>query len=90
MYERPTIRPIARREDGACQTDEIAPTSVTAEFGGYFADLCRGSFVADLCHPVADLCPLKTHVFSFKDVAAAHHRVEEGHVVGKIVLHIDL
>src|SRR3984885_6109629 len=34
--------------------------------------------------------PLKTHVFSFKDVAAAHHRVEEGHVVGKIVLHIDL
>jgi NADPH:quinone reductase-like Zn-dependent oxidoreductase len=34
--------------------------------------------------------PLKTHVFSFKDVAAAHHRIEEGHVVGKIVLHIDL
>jgi len=33
--------------------------------------------------------PLKTHVFSFKDVAAAHHRIEEGHVVGKIVLHID-
>ena len=41
MYERPTIRPTARREDGACQTDEIAPTSVTAEFGGYF--VCRGS-----------------------------------------------
>jgi NADPH:quinone reductase len=34
--------------------------------------------------------PLKTHVFSFKDVAAAHHRVEEGHVIGKIVLHIDI
>lgn len=34
--------------------------------------------------------PLKTQVFSMKDVAAAHHRVEEGHVVGKIVLHIDL
>src|SRR6202522_1318789 len=34
--------------------------------------------------------PLRTHIFSFKDVAAAHHRVEEGHVVGKIVLHIDL
>src|SRR3984885_11726780 len=34
--------------------------------------------------------PLKTHVFSFKDVAAAHRRIEEGHVVGKIVLHVDL
>jgi len=34
--------------------------------------------------------PLKTQVFSLKDVAAAHHRVEEGHVVGKIVLHVDL
>jgi NADPH2:quinone reductase len=34
--------------------------------------------------------PLKIHVFSFKDVAAAHHRIEEGHVVGKIVLHLDL
>jgi NADPH:quinone reductase len=34
--------------------------------------------------------PLRTHVFPFKDVAAAHHRIEEGHVVGKIVLHIDL
>lgn len=34
--------------------------------------------------------PLRTHVFSFKDVVAAHHRIEEGHVVGKIVLHIDL
>ena len=34
--------------------------------------------------------PLKTHVFSLKDVAPAHHRIEEGHVVGKIVLHIDL
>jgi NADPH:quinone reductase-like Zn-dependent oxidoreductase len=34
--------------------------------------------------------PLKTQVFPFKDVAAAHHRIEEGHVVGKIVLHVDL
>src|SRR6201996_2680010 len=34
--------------------------------------------------------PLRTHVFSFKDVALAHHRIEEGHVVGKIVLHVDL
>ena len=34
--------------------------------------------------------PLRVHVFSFKDVAAAHHRIEEGHVVGKIVLHVDL
>src|ERR1700761_8529963 len=34
--------------------------------------------------------PLRTHVFPFKDVAAAHHSIEEGHVVGKIVLHIDL
>ena len=34
--------------------------------------------------------PLKTQVFSFKDVTAAHHRIEEGHVVGKIVLHVDL
>jgi NADPH:quinone reductase len=36
--------------------------------------------------------PLKTQVFSLKDVEAAHHRIEEGHVVGKIVLHglIDL
>jgi NADPH:quinone reductase len=33
---------------------------------------------------------LKTQVFSLKDVAAAHHRIEEGHVVGKIVLHVDL
>lgn len=34
--------------------------------------------------------PLRTHVYSFKDVAAAHHRIEAGHVVGKIVLHINL
>jgi hypothetical protein len=34
--------------------------------------------------------PLKTQVFSLKDVAAAHHGIEEGHVVGKIVLHVDL
>ncbi len=34
--------------------------------------------------------PLRTHVFSFDDVVAAHHRIEEGHVVGKIVLHVDL
>ncbi len=34
--------------------------------------------------------PLRTQVFSLKDVAAAHHRIEEGHVVGKIVLHVDL
>jgi NADPH:quinone reductase-like Zn-dependent oxidoreductase len=34
--------------------------------------------------------PLRVQVFSFKDVAAAHHRIEEGHVVGKIVLHVDL
>lgn len=33
---------------------------------------------------------LKTHVFSLKDVALAHHTIEEGHVVGKIVLRIDL
>ncbi|AXC14549.1 putative oxidoreductase [Acidisarcina polymorpha] len=34
--------------------------------------------------------PLRVQVFSFQDVAAAHRRIEEGHVVGKIVLHIDL
>jgi NADPH:quinone reductase-like Zn-dependent oxidoreductase len=34
--------------------------------------------------------PLRVQIFSFKDVAAAHRRIEEGHVVGKIVLHIDL
>ncbi|HTZ57586.1 MAG TPA: NADP-dependent oxidoreductase [Acidobacteriaceae bacterium] len=32
--------------------------------------------------------PLRIQSFPFKDVAAAHHRIEEGHVVGKIVLHI--
>jgi NADPH:quinone reductase-like Zn-dependent oxidoreductase len=32
--------------------------------------------------------PLRTQVFSLKDVAAAHHRIEE-HAVGKIVLHVD-
>ncbi|MGC2402269.1 MAG: NADP-dependent oxidoreductase, partial [Acidobacteriaceae bacterium] len=32
--------------------------------------------------------PLRMHSFSFKDVAEAHHRIEKGHVVGKIVLHI--
>jgi len=45
LSEMPTYWPTVRREDGACQTDEIAPTSVTAEFGGYF--VCRGFFVAD-------------------------------------------
>jgi NADPH2:quinone reductase len=30
--------------------------------------------------------PLRTQVFAFQDVVAAHHRVEEGHIVGKIVL----
>jgi len=34
--------------------------------------------------------PLRVRVFSFKHVAAAHRRIEEAHVVGKIVLHIDL
>ena len=34
--------------------------------------------------------PLKTEGFSLKDVAAAHHWIEEGHVVGKIVLHVNL
>jgi NADPH:quinone reductase-like Zn-dependent oxidoreductase len=33
--------------------------------------------------------PLKTEVFLLKDVVQAHRRVEEGHIVGKIVLHID-
>ncbi len=32
--------------------------------------------------------PLRTHVFPFKDVVQAHHRIEEGHVVGKIVLYL--
>jgi NADPH:quinone reductase len=32
--------------------------------------------------------PLRTQVFPFKDVVEAHHRIEEGHVVGKIVLHM--
>ena len=32
--------------------------------------------------------PLRTQVFAFKDVVEAHHRIEEGHIVGKIVLHI--
>jgi NADPH:quinone reductase-like Zn-dependent oxidoreductase len=39
---------------------------------------------------LARTLPLKTQVFSFQDVAAAHRRIEEGHVVGKIVLHVDL
>jgi NADPH:quinone reductase len=30
--------------------------------------------------------PLRTQVFAFDDVVKAHHRVEEGHIVGKIVL----
>ena len=34
--------------------------------------------------------PEDPRFISFKDVAAAHHRIEEKHVVGKIVLHIDL
>jgi NADPH:quinone reductase len=32
--------------------------------------------------------PLKTQVYAFKDVVEAHRRIEEGHVVGKIVLSI--
>jgi NADPH:quinone reductase len=32
--------------------------------------------------------PLKTQVYALKDVAEAHRRIEEGHVVGKIVLRI--
>jgi len=32
--------------------------------------------------------PLRTQVFPLKDVVQAHHRVEQGHIVGKIVLHI--
>jgi NADPH:quinone reductase len=34
--------------------------------------------------------PLRIQIFSLKDVAVAHHRIEEGHVVSKIVLHVDL
>jgi NADPH:quinone reductase len=33
--------------------------------------------------------PLRTEVFSLKDVIEAHRRIEQGHVVGKIVLRID-
>jgi NADPH2:quinone reductase len=32
--------------------------------------------------------PLRTQVFPLKDVVEAHSRIEQGHVVGKIVLHI--
>jgi NADPH:quinone reductase len=32
---------------------------------------------------------LRTQVFPLEDVAKAHHRAEEGHIVGKIVLHMD-
>jgi NADPH:quinone reductase len=32
--------------------------------------------------------PLKTEVFPFKEVVEAHRRIEQGHVVGKIVLQI--
>jgi NADPH:quinone reductase len=32
--------------------------------------------------------PLRTQIYRFKDVAEAHRRIEEGHVVGKIVLRI--
>jgi NADPH2:quinone reductase len=32
--------------------------------------------------------PLRVEVFSLEDVAKAHHRIEQGHVVGKIVLRI--
>ena len=32
--------------------------------------------------------PLRTEVFSLRDVAEAHRRIERGHVAGKIVLHI--
>ena len=33
--------------------------------------------------------PLRTEVFSLKDVIEAHRRIEQGHVIGKIVLRID-
>jgi NADPH:quinone reductase len=33
--------------------------------------------------------PLRTEVFSFKDVVEAHRRIAQGHVIGKIVLQID-
>jgi len=36
-------------------------------------------------HPI----PLRTEVFSLKEVAAAHRRIEKGHIIGKIVLHIE-
>jgi hypothetical protein len=32
--------------------------------------------------------PLRTQVFELKDVVEAHNRIEQGHVVGKIVLRI--
>jgi NADPH:quinone reductase len=32
--------------------------------------------------------PLRTQLFSFKDVVEAHRRIEQGHVLGKIVLRI--
>jgi NADPH:quinone reductase-like Zn-dependent oxidoreductase len=32
--------------------------------------------------------PLRTQVFPLKDVVEAHRRIEEGHVLGKIVLRI--
>jgi NADPH:quinone reductase len=32
--------------------------------------------------------PLRTQAYALKDVVEAHERIEEGHVVGKIVLHI--
>jgi len=32
--------------------------------------------------------PLRVQEFPLTDVAEAHHRIEQGHVVGKIVLRI--
>jgi NADPH:quinone reductase len=32
--------------------------------------------------------PLRTHVFALNDVVEAHTRIEQGHVIGKIVLKI--
>ena len=33
--------------------------------------------------------PLRVHTFPFTEVVEAHRRIEQGHVIGKIVLHFE-
>ena len=79
------------------RTESISAVAVAVKVNAIArANLCRMAAKGSNCSApsapmiVRGLTDPKDPRLSFKDVAAAHHRIEEGLVIGEIVMHIDL